>query len=256
VAAQRPGTPGASSGGSILDGEVVPHLRAEGARGRPGIIVDAYRDGFWQRTGTVRTRRAGSDGFDPPFEPLDLGEDGGGAVWRIQARLDPFSSENAAARLLYVRPRGEPRGRTLSTIRTFARRSEIDDVHAAAVARDEPDLGLAVAFILAPGELDLMPQPMAMSGHAQAMAGVEGGRTWVRVLGVVGLIILAILVALVAARRGLDAAAQARALMAEAGDTTALDESRQRRMTLTVLMISAAVLLAFLAVAAMVISRF
>lgn len=235
---------------TIVDGEVVPHLRVEGASGRSGIIVDAYRDARWQQTATVPTRRAGSDGFDPPFEPLEPG-----VVWRIQARLDPFSSENAATRLIYVRPRGEGRERTLENVRAYARAHEIADGLLEAVAR-EPDLARAVAFILAPGELDLLPQPGAMSGHAQAIAGLEGGRSAVRIVAVLALIIAAIFVALIVARRGLDASAEARAVMVAAGDVSVLDERRKRRQTLTVLMISAAVLLAFLAAAAMVIARF
>jgi hypothetical protein len=105
---------------------------------------------------------------------------------------------------------------------------------------------------MAAGELELVEQPRALSSYEQGSpVRSSRERTW-RLVAAAMVVLVGIAVGVFLLRRGLRASAEARELMAEAGDVAARQPERRRRMTLSVAAGAAFLLLVFVAVAAMI----
>jgi len=238
-------------GGDGLDvvqrAPATPGLHVAGLEDERGVIVDAWRDGVWERTGSVPPGEV-ADGFPVPFEPLTPG------LWRIQARTDPFSADSAATRLLHVTEPGRSARASFDALVGRAR-SEWQDPLADDVAAhvDDPEMG--AAFLLAAPELDLIPQPIAVSGQLQQATGLDDRRVRIRWAGALAVLLAGIVVAVLVWRRGVRAGSQARAILTAAGDEEAQSERARRRGALTALAYAAAIALAFLAAAALILAR-
>jgi hypothetical protein len=155
-------------GGFVFDVEACtppcrPVARFAGAD-RP-VIVDAFRDGVWNKTATLAV-----DELDDGRLPFELERQG---RWYLQARTDPFSTENA-----FVRAVG---------------------------ATSERD-----RFDRAVDELEPFELPRAISGAERSKEELEGRKSLVRIASVVLVVAAGALTVVFVARRGLAATAQAR----------------------------------------------
>lgn len=215
-------------------------------QGRP-VIVDAFRHGVWARTGSIRAEAVRGEGVDLPFAPLGPG------IWRLQARTDPFSSDSAATRMVYVRHGRESPADALTAVAREA--GEVQDPLVEAVLALDGDPRAGAAFLFALQETDLVPQPLAMSGQMQAATGLDERRVTLRWVAALALVLAGLLVAVGVLRRGLAAGVQARGILAAAGDETALSDRTRRRMTLGVIAAVLAVVLTFVAAAALILAR-
>jgi hypothetical protein len=196
----------------ILDAPASPSLRLLGPTPGSPVIVDAFREGQWERTGSTRVGDDGS--LRLPFADLDAG------VWRIQVRTDPFAAGSAAARVLVVRsPEGDGEG----AVRALAHRAEalaLQDPFARRVLASgilgDASAEEQVAFLAALQELDLVEQPTALSGYVQETVGAEATIDAWRVLAAVGVGLVGLLVGAYLLWRGWRAAREADQLLAEA----------------------------------------
>lgn len=207
-----------------------------------GVIVDAFHEGRWERTGSVSADRL--DGpLELPFEPLEPG------LWRLQVRADAFSSNGAATRLVVV---GEgPHEAALRAAAGAAWATELPPAPASVPGTPAE----RAAFTLAAAELDVVPQPNAVSGRIQRRAVDEDAEGRRRLVAGGAILLGGLLLTILFLRRGLVAAAQARRIMADAGDLDALGPRKRWSATLSVLAVVALVLLAFLATGLMLLSR-
>lgn len=231
-----------------------PRASVDGADPHRGVIVDLFRDGLWERTGSVPRERVRRGPFELPFGPLDPG------VYRVQARTDLYGSGSAGTRWLVVS--GD---RTAdSALRAVARdlvRAGYADPFARAVADGEvalatdADVMLAASYLFASGEAAPLRTPGALSGAFQATTGVDGRTRPIEWLAAFAVLLATVTVTAVLLRRGLGAAAEARAVLAAAGDEAAVTAPSRRRMTFTVIAIVAGAALVFVAAAALVLSR-
>lgn len=244
--ALRIGGPGAP--GALVPAPASPRIAFDGAEADRGVIVDAFRDEIWERTGSVAPEDAAAGEVALPFDPLGPG------IWRIQARTDPFSTDSGAVRMIRVRAEGEAEEAALRDLAAHASRAWADSLARAAVTADAP-ADLRAAFILASPEMDLQPQPIAMSGAMQAATGLDDKRVALRWIAAACVVLGGFLVMVMVMRRGLAAGAQARRIMLSAGDETADSAPTRRRMTLTVIAAVLAIALTFLAAGALILAR-
>ncbi len=209
----------------------------------PAFIVDAYRERRWERTGSVART---SDAHELPTGDLNPG------LWRIQVRTDPYGADSAAVRFVSIDP--SP-ARALRAIRARLVAEGADDPFTRGIPHAGLDREREAEFALAPLEMDFVPAPIAMSGRMQSTSVLDENR--VRARWIAGLSILAVGVFVVGfmLRRGLAAAAQARELLAAAGDRGATGARRVIAMTLTVLGITLVVGLAFVAAMILLLAR-
>ncbi len=234
-------------GSALPSTPAAPPLSFEGVESGRAVIVDAFRTGAWERTGSVAADRVGGRPVTPPFDPLAPG------LWRLQARTDPFSTDSAATRLLYVRSEGETAADAAAAVAREA--AAWHDPQASTVAAMQGDPEARASFLLALPETDLIPQPMAMSGQMQAATGLDDRRVTLRWAAAVAFVLAGLLVAVVVMRRGLAAGAEARAILTAAGDESADTPQQRRRMTLSLLAAVLALALAFVAAAALILAR-
>jgi len=220
-------------------------VRLRGAE-RP-LIVDGFREGLWERTGSLAVGEGEERSRALPFAPLSPG------LWRVQLRADAFGVDSAVARMVYVMGATEGEADAFEAIRDRA--EGWDDPLARTIGALEPDSRLATAFLLSLPELDVVDQPPAMSGHMQAASGLDQTRVHLRWAGAATFVLAGLFAFVMVLRRGLAAGAQARALLAGAGDPEAQSRARRWRMTLTVVAVASAVALAFVAAAAILIAR-
>jgi len=215
------------------------------------VIVDAFASGEWRRTGTMRVRSPPAMARAPWRQPLEPG------LWRVQARTDPYSTSNAAVRLVYVRAPDEGEALAMRHITEIALRErwvdKMDPVAATLLPASERDA--LAAYMLAPGETRVVVQPEAVRSRPAAVARFLAARARLRTMAIVALALAALVVSAVFLRRGLEAASQARAVMTEAGVASAQGRATRLRMTLVVVSLAAAVGLAVLAVTMFVLAR-
>ena len=242
----RIGEPGAP--GSLAEGTASPRIALDGVEADRGVIVDAFRNEIWERTGSIANDDATGSPIPLPFDPLGPG------IWRVQARTDPFSTDSGAVRMIHVRAEGEAEEAALRELAAHARRAWADSLATAAVAADAPAERRA-AFILASPEMDLQPQPIAMSGAMQAATGLDDKRVALRWIAAACVVLGGFLVVVVVMRRGLAAGVEARRIMLSAGDETADSAPNRRRMALTVVAAVLAIALTFLAAGALILAR-
>ena len=141
------------------------HVRAAGDR---ALIVDAFRDGIWNRTVTLSAAEA-RDGFELPDGVLAPG------LWRIQVRGDPFEAGAATSRLVHVRASGADMEAARALV---AEHQALVPEPAIAAAPD-----VAAAFALAAGEMDLRPFPAAVGSLARMAPGLSARRVARRCAG-------------------------------------------------------------------------
>jgi hypothetical protein len=210
-----------------------PTLTVHADRPDRGIVVDAFLDGRWRHTASFPAAALG--------RPLSLPFALAPGRWRLQARTDPFSSASACARTLVAGPED-------------ARALADDDAERAAVAV-APDADSTLAYVLADDDADRFATPVPASGREEAIARTLAAQARVRALAIAAIGLCASTLALYVVRRGLAASAQARRILVAAGATAAVDPLRRWRDTLTVLLVAAALVLAFLAAIALVVVR-
>lgn len=216
--------------------------------GEGPCIVDAYRDGRW-----VDTRSYADCSGELVSLRLSTG------TWRLQVRRDPFSADSAAVVSFPVLAAGATPAALLSAAATAAAAAAPEDALAAQV-RADPDafvseFGPTLGYLRALLEAGLRPLPAAVSGYDAALWRYAKRRERAGLLTVVALALSGLCLGLLVARRGLAASAQARGIMAQAGDTP--DENRRRGLLLTlrVLAVMLAILLAFVVIALYVVAR-
>jgi hypothetical protein len=215
-----------------------------------GCIADAFGEGRWLRTGTLRDCRGGEA---LPFAALSAG------LWRVQLRRDPFASDGAAVATLYARAPGESDGSVLARLARAASERDPDDLLARAVGEQPqahiPDFAPTARYLLALLDSGLFALPEPVSGHPRALARLEAARSRARKLALFALALCALTLGLHVAQRGLSAADEANRLMAAAGEEAGRLDRQRLRMTLRVLATVSSLLLAFAAIAAYVIAR-
>ncbi len=236
-----------------------PRLQVDGAEKGSAVFIDAFRDGLWERAGSVPAATIDRGAaFDLPFAPLEPG------LWRIEVRTDPFSTDASSLRWLLVTRPGETAAaalrRTAQSLLDALGPGDFRDPFAEDLAKGRdpaPDapVGTRAAFLFAPQEGDLMPLPPPLSSAVQASAGLGHRRRSLYWLAFAAVLLGVVLVAAIMLRRGLGAAAEARALMAEAGDPEAQSRRRRLRMTLSVVAMVLVVAFTFVAGAIAVIAR-
>jgi hypothetical protein len=205
-----------------------PRMRIEVLGARDGIIVDAYRDGRWRHTGTVR----------PSDREITLPYDLEPGLWRLQVRTDLFSAQRSAVRLVVVH---EPGTSSDQAIR------ELGD------APGGPDDRLA--WLSAQTEDTFMPLPEAVSGYAEDIGRLEARQRVLRSAAGGALLLGILIAAILFLRRGVDAAQVAQRVMAATGDPELASSRHRRRTLLSALAIVATVLVAFIGAAAIIAAR-
>ncbi|MFW5876998.1 MAG: hypothetical protein ACOCXM_09695 [Myxococcota bacterium] len=198
-----------------------PAPRLDGVDPGTPVLVDAFRDGYWERAGSARVQDDGSIAL--PFPPLGPG------VWQLQVRPDVLSVETAGTRLLSVHAdESDP----ASAVRALARRTKalgFDDSFATAVleARAPADVPLEAqaAFLAAHHELELLPPPEARSSYVQRMVGAEATTDAWRVAAATGVLLVGLGVAIYLWWRGARAGREARGILAASGEEPAADSS-------------------------------
>jgi hypothetical protein len=237
---------------SLVDRTSDPGLSLALPPGREHAIVDTYSEGQLTASRTLADVAA-----DAPLQnvlaPLPEG------LVRIQARVDRFSSESAGARVLYVRRAGESDRAALEAVLTAARPHARGEATEAWVRELPPwafaDLQRFTAYALAPLETLRAPVPSAVSGRPAQVARVDHARNLAR-FGVAGCLVLAALIVGVSLmQRGLTAAHQASAIMAEAQDLPERPAHADRGERLRVITLALLVMLAFLTGALLVAAK-
>lgn len=228
---------------SVVEAPARPMLTIANVETSRAVIVDAFRDGMWERTGVVSESAVQRGPVEIPFAPLGPGN------WRIQIRTDPFAADSAATRVIRVVERGTPQEAAL--------RSAI----ALDVTPSQPEPGtdlrllrLHAAYSLAAQERDRITLPEPWSGQRETAEQIGAARTRVRIFGSIGLALIAIIVSILVARRGMQSATQARAIMDEAGPESMSPQTR-RRQTLTLILMVSLIVLFFVTTITFVIAR-
>ncbi|RLB47545.1 MAG: hypothetical protein DRJ42_25175 [Deltaproteobacteria bacterium] len=209
------------------------------------LFVDAYREGVWSRASSIAGREAGAGSL-----PLSLDE----GLWRVQIRSDPFGSESAATRFIYVGDPGDA-DEALRVVRArlVSEGSHDAFMHAMPLADVAPEDQLAFAAALL--EMDVIPLPRGRSSRLQQELGFGQERTNSRWLGALAVFAVGLFVGGFVLRRGLTASAEARAVMLEAEAPGANSRKRVLSMTLTVLGVVLVTILAFAAAALLMLTR-
>jgi hypothetical protein len=195
----------------------------------------------WERTGTLSAADATVDTVRAPFPALEPG------LWRIQARTDAFSNDAAATRLLFVHPGGVT---TEAALRELVSRMGEDE---SLVGTADPQT--AAAYALALAELDVLPRSPPISGRLQADFGIDERRMSLRWLAAAAFALCGLFVALVIARRGVDATLEARRVLVAAGEAPSDVTRASRRNALTVGLFVITILLCFLAGGMLLLAR-
>ncbi len=204
------------------------------------VLVDFFRDGVWSVAATL------PDDGRPFFEiPLAPG------VWRAQLRTDPFGVESAASHVIYVGPEEG----AVAAMKANLVMQGAEDAFTVAMPLDDVAAEDQVAFAATLLEMDIVPLPQARSGRVQEDLGLGEDRSVARWIAALFVLAIGLFVAGWVMRRGLVASAEARALMAEAGDTAAESRRNVWSMTLFVAGIVFATILAFAAAALLLLTR-
>ncbi len=182
--------------------------------GRDGVVLDVFHDGRWRNTVTLAAGNDPSGALD--YRDLTLALPAG--VYLFEARSD------ALPNTAYVAPR-------LVVVGGDA---------ALAAAHDAPALpgarGPELQFFLASHEQHGLALPTATSGLSDDRSRLDGHKRTARTIAFVGMAVGILLLVVTVLRRGLNADAEARALMVAAGVPGADDSSARRRGRFTVIL--------------------
>ncbi len=202
-------------------------LRLRPPPGRSQLVVDAFQEGRWTATATMASR--------DEVLPFELAP----GLTRLQVRADPFGGEYVASRYVQV---GDPAAEGVGA----ALRIE---------GLDPPARDLPEAMLLADAEEAQLVLPDATSGLAADQARVEVARRRLHLAGGAALGIGVVIVVVLILRRGLRAAAEARAVLSAAGDPDADSRSARWHSVLEVVLLVAGVGLALIAGIALILVR-
>lgn len=205
----------------VAPGEEVS-LAVSGLEDRPGVIVDAYRDGRWRATGSYA--------WSTEPVPLPMALEAG--VWTLEVRTDPFSAERAAVRRLVV--------------------GSAPDEVTRAPAGDATD---RIAWVSADHEVRVHRLPEPVRGLPQDLAKLRERQALLRTAALAAIVLGLVVLLTVFLRRGMDAALEAQRVMDATGDPELTSARHRRRTLLSALAIVATVALAFVGAAALVIAR-
>ncbi len=238
----------------LLDAPATPEIALAGEA--EGFIVDVLRlhaasHYQWVRTGSLAQS---SEPQAVPFAALSAG------IYRVQARRDPFSASNAAARVVYVRTPGEPPAQVLRTLAEAARTIDPGDlfvtrVRNASGAVDESSFPAALGYLAAIVENGVVVQPAAATGFAAARARLTEAQTRMRWLALIALALGGVALALSVGKRGLEAGDRISELLVSAGQDAATARRAHLRSRLATIASALALLLVFVVVALYVIAR-
>jgi hypothetical protein len=215
--------------------------RIESAHEEP-VLVDLFRDGVWSDVSTIPMDGRDVFAFAFALEP---------GVWRAQFRTDPFGVESASSHVIYVGSEGG----AVAAIKARLVMQGADDAFTMALPLDDVPAEEQAAFAATLLEMDIVPLPQARSGRVQEDLGLGQDRSTARWIAALFVLAVGLLVAGWVMRRGLVASAEARAVMAEAGDEAATSRRNVLSMTLTVGGVVFATLLAFAAAALLLLTR-
>lgn len=257
VVARRPlrlplalGAPVLDVGGPLGVAPDAPRARVTHLEGRPGLVVDVYRDGAWARAGSAPAGAEDRTTLPLPGPPLGPG------LWRVQVQVDRFERGLTGVRLRWVSaPGGGGRAAVRGLAEHLRARGADDRFLGDVVARG--DLGppaRVAAFLLAAREAELAVPPEPRGSREAALAAVAVERRRFRWLLAAFFVLAGVWVAAYVGRRGLRASAEAASLLVEAGDLDAANPRRRWRDRLAVLAVVAAVGLAFVAGAMIVLA--
>jgi hypothetical protein len=225
----------------------LPQLALLGGEG--GCIIDAFRDGAWLRTGSAASC---SHERPPPFAALAAG------VYRIQARRDPFGSSTSGVALAYVLASGESKSQALRELARRALESDPGDRFAQQCQQvedgAEPDAA-SFGYLAAVLEAGVIELPRAVSGYAATLERLARTQAKLRWLSIVALALGAVALALSVGRSGLRAAAQADAILLDAGQSGAVRRRARVRTMLSLALSVLSLLLVFLVLGAYVVAR-
>jgi hypothetical protein len=225
----------------------LPELALLGGEG--GCILDVFRDGAWLRTGSATSC---SHERPPPFAALPAG------VYRIQARRDPFASSSSGVALAYVLARGESKSQALRELARRAIESDPGDRFAQACLEiDEaaqPDAA-SFGYLAAVLEAGVIELPRAVSGYAATLDRLARTQAKLRWLSIVALALGAVSLALSVGRSGLRAAAQADAILLDAGQSGAGRRRARIRTMLSLAFSLLSLILVFVVLGAYVVVR-
>jgi hypothetical protein len=218
-----------------------------------GCIVDAFRAADhwqqWMGTGFLRECR-GREALS--FGTLEPG------LWRVQLRRDPFGSDNAAVRALYVRAPLETTSAALTAIARDVRTIAPEDALARRVLEPDAvfdDAEPVARYLLARLDAGVASLPRPSSSLTIDLQRMAIERARLRKWALFAIALCALALGLLVAQRGLRAATQASQLMAAAGeDARGLDRQRLR-MVLRVLGTVTSLLLAFAAIGVYMVAR-
>lgn len=229
--------------------------------GREHAIVDIFVEGRWRASRSIAKAASAEVTFPAELIPA-------GGLARIQARVDPFTSEGSGSRFVYRRAAGETPEQAFTSVVSLAQRvapdAETKSWSAAQAPLASGDLQRSAAFALAPLELLRVPLPDAHSARPQQLAKLQRKRAFLH-FGVASVVLLAaVLVASSLMRRGLSAASEARAILDEARETGDAGGAEPAEMgaragssgaRLGVILLVLAVALAFLAGALLIVAK-
>jgi hypothetical protein len=225
-------------------------LPIAGYGSEPGCIVDAFVDGRWARSGSLR------DCTSPARAPFAALEPG---LWRVQLRRDRFSSDNAAVHTVYVAPPGAAPAAVSALLAHAALAFDpTDELARALAARPDPDPAHDAGnarYLLAVLDRGVSALPAASSSYAPAVLRLQATRGELRRLGLLALGACGLTLAALLGQRGLHAVDEAAGLLLAAGSTPRAVKRARARMGLRVVATLCALLLAFAAIAAYVVAR-
>jgi hypothetical protein len=213
--------------------EQTNELRVRSESVAQSCIVDAFRDGHWRATGTLRTCAT--------LSALPFGLDSG--LWRLQLRRDALSGEPVAVASFYRRSPGERDEQVAAAWARAALQSEPDDRFVRGCAA-QPALCVepsALEYLAATQEAGILPPPEAVTAYATRQQHAREQRARLRWLALCALGLGAIGLALSVSRSGLRAGVRASQLFSE-------DPGSARRARVRSVVMSAASALSLLLV--------
>lgn len=198
-----------------------PALRLDGVEPGTAVLVDGFRNGYWERAGSTRVEDDGSIAL--PFPSLGPG------VWRLQVRPDVLSVETVGTRLLSVHADGTDPASALRALAERTRALGFEDRFATAVLEGRAPAGVPLetqaAFLAANHELEIVPPPDARSSYVQRIVGAEATIDVWRVAAATGVLLVGLGVAVYLWWRGVRAGREARRILAESGEEAGADRS-------------------------------
>jgi hypothetical protein len=203
-----------------------PRIRVWAGEG--SCIVDAFRAGYWLRTGSLA---ACARENSLPFAALPAG------IYRLQVRSDPFSAQTAGVTTLVVRAPGETAAQVASALAREAREIDVGDpfVQECMANPDTANDPAALAYLAAVLENGVIEPPPAATGYADSLTQLRERQGRLRNLSLLALALGGLSLVLTIGRRGLSAGVRARALLLrESLDPEFGRRTRWRSLTLVV----------------------